>query len=132
MLKVAIIVGSTRPERKAEAVARWVYDIASRRSDAAFEIVDIKDFNLPLLDEPVPAAMGQDSQPHTKGARGKLMLEMMHRTTRCFIAHANSVSPVLAGSRLTHGIRKPCNSHCCRDAKDQRTPKHVNGKVVDS
>ena len=27
-----------------EAVARWVYDIASKRSDAAFEIVDIKDF----------------------------------------------------------------------------------------
>src|ERR1700720_4415493 len=66
MLKVAIIIGSTRPGRKAEAVARWVYDIASKRSDAAFEIVDIKDFNLPLLDEPVPAAMGQYSQPHTK------------------------------------------------------------------
>jgi len=58
MLKVAIIIGSTRPGRKAEVVARWVYDIASKRSDAAFEIVDIKDFNLPLLDEPVPAAMG--------------------------------------------------------------------------
>ena len=55
MLKVAIIIGSTRPGRKAEADARWVYDIASKRSDAAFEIVDIKDFNLPLLDEPVPA-----------------------------------------------------------------------------
>ena len=62
MLKVAIIIGSTRPGRKAEVVARWVYDIASKRSDAAFEIVDIKDFNLPLLDEPVPAAMGQYSQ----------------------------------------------------------------------
>src|ERR1700724_948589 len=66
MLKVAIIIGSTRPGRKAEVVARWVYDIASKRSDAAFEIVDIKDFNLPLLDEAVPAAMGQYSQPHTK------------------------------------------------------------------
>ena len=52
MLKVAIIIGSTRPGRKAEVVARWVYDIASKRSDAAFEIVDIKDFNPPLLDEP--------------------------------------------------------------------------------
>ena len=37
--------------------------------------------------------------------------------TRCFIAHANSVSPVMARSRLTHGIRKPCNSHCCRDGR---------------
>ena len=72
MLEVAIIIGSTRPGRKAEAVARWVYDIASKRSDAAFEIVDIKDFNLPLLDEPVPAAMGQYSQPHTKAWAAKI------------------------------------------------------------
>jgi NAD(P)H-dependent FMN reductase len=28
--------------------------------------VDIKDFNLPLLDEPVPPSLGQYSQPHTK------------------------------------------------------------------
>ena len=37
MLKVAIIIGTTRPgTQRAEAVARWVYDIASKRSDAAF------------------------------------------------------------------------------------------------
>jgi len=72
MLKVAIIIGSTRPGRKAEVVARWVDDIASKRNDAAFEIVDIKDFNLPLLDEPVPAAMGQYSQPHTKAWAAKI------------------------------------------------------------
>jgi NAD(P)H-dependent FMN reductase len=72
MLKIAIIIGSTRPGRKADTVARWVYDIASKRSDAAFEIVDIMDFNLPLLDEPVPAAMGQYSQPHTKAWAAKI------------------------------------------------------------
>jgi NAD(P)H-dependent FMN reductase len=66
MIKLAIVVGSTRPGRKAEAVARWVHGIAARRSDAAFEIVDIKDFNLPLLDEPIPPSMGRYSQPHTK------------------------------------------------------------------
>ena len=66
MIKLAIVIGSTRPGRKAEAVARWVYDIATKRSDAEVELVDIKDFNLPLLDEPVPPAMGQYSQPHTK------------------------------------------------------------------
>jgi NAD(P)H-dependent FMN reductase len=72
MLKVAIIIGSTRPGRIADAVAHWVYDIASKRSDAAFKIVDIKDFNLPLLDEPVPAAMGRYSQPHTKAWAAKV------------------------------------------------------------
>jgi NAD(P)H-dependent FMN reductase len=66
MLKIGIIIGSTRPGRKAEAIAGWVLDIASKRSDATFEIVDIKDFNLPLLDEPMPPAMGQYTQPHTK------------------------------------------------------------------
>ncbi len=66
MIKVGIIVGSTRPGRKADAVARWVYEIARMRNDAEFEIVDIQDYNLPLLDEPVPPSMGQYSKPHTK------------------------------------------------------------------
>ena len=53
-LRIAIIIGSTRPGRNGEAVAKWVYEIAQKRTDAEFELVDIKDFNLPLLDEPVP------------------------------------------------------------------------------
>jgi NAD(P)H-dependent FMN reductase len=59
MIKVAIVIGSTRPGRNGEAVARWLYEIAAKRGDAAFELVDIKDYNLPLLDEPVPPSMGQ-------------------------------------------------------------------------
>jgi len=55
MIKIAIIIGSTRPGRNAEAVAQWVNEIAQKRSDAEFEIVDIKDYDLPLLDEPVPS-----------------------------------------------------------------------------
>lgn len=66
MLKIAIIIGSTRPGRKADSVAKWVYEIAKKRGDAEYEIVDIKDYNLPLLDEPVPPSMGQYSQQHTK------------------------------------------------------------------
>jgi NAD(P)H-dependent FMN reductase len=66
MLRIAIIIGSTRPSRKGEAVAKWVYEIALKRTDAEFELVDIKDFNLPLLDEPVSPIMGQYSKPHTK------------------------------------------------------------------
>src|SRR5258708_14422575 len=66
MLRIAIIIGSTRPGRNGEAVGKWVYEIAQKRSDAEFELVDIKDFNLPLLDEPVPPIRGQYSQQHTK------------------------------------------------------------------
>src|SRR5262245_1879343 len=72
MLKVAIILGSTRPGRNGEAVARWVYQIAERRRDAAFELVDLKDFNLPLLDEPLPPSLGQYQQPHTTAWAAKV------------------------------------------------------------
>jgi len=72
MLKIAIVVGSTRPGRKAEAVAQWVYSIADQRKDAEFEIVDIADFHLPLLDEPTPPSIGEHSQPHTKAWAAKI------------------------------------------------------------
>jgi NAD(P)H-dependent FMN reductase len=72
MLKFAIIVGSTRPGRKADTVARWVFDIAARRGDASFEIVDIADFDLPLLDEALPPSMGQYAQPHTRAWAEKI------------------------------------------------------------
>jgi NAD(P)H-dependent FMN reductase len=66
MIRVAIIIGSTRPNRNGEAVAKWVYELSKNRDDAEFDLVDIKDFDLPLLDEPAPPSMGQYTQPHTK------------------------------------------------------------------
>jgi NAD(P)H-dependent FMN reductase len=66
MIRVAIIIGSTRPGRKGEAIARWVHQIATVRGDAAYEVVDIAEFRLPHLDEALPPMMGQYSQPHTK------------------------------------------------------------------
>jgi NAD(P)H-dependent FMN reductase len=72
MINVAIILGSTRPGRKGEAVAHWVYEIAKQRSDAEFEFVDLLDYDLPLLDEPVPPSLGQYSMPHTKRWAAKI------------------------------------------------------------
>jgi NAD(P)H-dependent FMN reductase len=66
MLRVAIVIGSTRPGRVGESVARWVHDLARRRGDAEFELVDVAAFGLPLLDEPVPPSMGRYSRPHTR------------------------------------------------------------------
>jgi NAD(P)H-dependent FMN reductase len=72
MMRIAIIIGSTRPGRKAEAVAKWVCEIAQNRSDVEFELVDIKDFNLPLLDEPLSPIMGQYTHQHTKDWSAKI------------------------------------------------------------
>lgn len=72
MVKLQIILGSTRPGRNGEAVAKWVFDIAKQRPDFEAELVDVADYNLPVLDEPVPALMHQYSQEHTKKWAAKI------------------------------------------------------------
>jgi NAD(P)H-dependent FMN reductase len=66
VVKIGIILGSTRPGRRGEAVAKWAYEIASQRTDAAFEYIDLLDHELPHLDEPMPPTMGQYAFEHTK------------------------------------------------------------------
>lgn len=60
MVKIGIITGSTRDSRVNVQVADWVKSIASQRTDAEFELVDIKEYDLPRYNEPVPAIMSQD------------------------------------------------------------------------
>jgi hypothetical protein len=36
-----------------------VLETARKRGDAGYELVDIKDFELPLLDEPMPPIVGK-------------------------------------------------------------------------
>lgn len=68
MLRIAIVIGSTRPERRGEAVARWVLERlqAQQHAGARFELVDLAEFRLPLLDEPVPPSQGDYRHEHTR------------------------------------------------------------------
>ena len=72
MLRLAIILGSTRPGRIGESVAKWVHELAGRRSDAQFELVDVAEFDLPLLDEPIPPSQGKYSKGHTQRWAAKI------------------------------------------------------------
>jgi NAD(P)H-dependent FMN reductase len=65
-LKIAIILGSTRPGRNGKAVADWVLDKASARTGAKYQLVDLADYPLPHLDEALPPSMGQYAGEHTK------------------------------------------------------------------
>lgn len=60
MTSIGVIVGSTRPGRKATSIAEWVHEHAVHRGDANYEIIDLADFDLPHLDEPVAAAMSRE------------------------------------------------------------------------
>ena len=73
MTRIGIILGSTRPNRNGEQVAGWVYDRAARRADAEFELIDLRDYPLPHLDEPLPAARsGQYQHEHTRAWASKI------------------------------------------------------------
>ena len=58
MLKIGIILGSTREGRVSPQVGTWVKEVAEKRRDAEYEIIDIADFKLPLLGEPGGDASG--------------------------------------------------------------------------
>lgn len=66
MTRIAVVVGSTRPNRLAPAVARWVLDVAAGRPGAVHELLDVADFDLPLYDEPWPAMVGRYEGAHTR------------------------------------------------------------------
>ncbi|MEI6947152.1 NAD(P)H-dependent oxidoreductase [Paraflavisolibacter sp. H34] len=72
MIRVAIIIGSTRPNRVGAAVGQWVYELAQKRTDATFELVDLQQVNLPLLDEPFPPGMHKYQHQHTKDWAAKV------------------------------------------------------------
>jgi NAD(P)H-dependent FMN reductase len=65
-LKIGIILGSTRPGRNGEQVARWVLDQATKRGTAEYELVDLADFHLPNIDEVNHPATGVYENEGTK------------------------------------------------------------------
>ncbi|MBT0780441.1 NAD(P)H-dependent oxidoreductase [Paracoccus sp. pheM1] len=48
---IAIIIGSTRAARFADKPAAWLLENARKREDMSFELVDLRDYDLPLFDE---------------------------------------------------------------------------------
>ena len=67
MTRIAIIIGSTRPGRRGRAVAEWVAAVSAQEQPTVdFEIVDLADFELPLLDEEQPALFGRYGHAHTR------------------------------------------------------------------
>src|SRR5437899_2508548 len=71
-LKIAIILGSTRPGRNGKAVADWVVEKAAARTSAQYDFIDLADHPLPHIDEPLPPTMGQYAGEHTKAWAAKI------------------------------------------------------------
>lgn len=65
MTNIGIILGSTRPGRVGHQVAEWVAKHGSQHDGIDVEVVDIKDYDLPVYDEPQSPLFGSYAHPHT-------------------------------------------------------------------
>lgn len=64
--RVAVVIGSTRPTRICPGIARWVRDAAQAESPLRYDLIDLAEIDLPFLDEPLKAALGQYQHEHTR------------------------------------------------------------------
>ncbi|MFB9838197.1 SgcJ/EcaC family oxidoreductase [Actinoallomurus acaciae] len=67
MLRVGVLVGSTRPARRARAVAEWIC-AGPEAGELGLDptVVDLEEIGLPMLAEPDPPAFGRYALEHTK------------------------------------------------------------------
>jgi NAD(P)H-dependent FMN reductase len=74
VLKVGLIVGSTRPNRFADTPMPWLVEGASARADLQLEVLDLRDYRLPFFDEPAPPlyAGGVYTQPEAETRRKRI------------------------------------------------------------
>src|SRR5258708_15590405 len=57
MLRVGLIVGSSRENRFADVPVRWLVEGASARRDLKLTVLDLREFRLPFFNEPVPPSI---------------------------------------------------------------------------
>lgn len=61
-MKIGIVLGSVRDNRNGKQVADWIMDYAHSRNDEGveYELIDVKDFDLPYLNSAAADATGED------------------------------------------------------------------------
>jgi NAD(P)H-dependent FMN reductase len=72
MLKLKIIIASTRPARKGPAVANWINSLAQQHKEFDTELIDLKEINLPFFDEPFHPRSQKYEHQHTKDWSAKI------------------------------------------------------------
>jgi NAD(P)H-dependent FMN reductase len=56
--RIGVIVSSTRSRRFADIPAQWLWQIVSRRDDAEFELIDLRDYPMPFFEEKLSPMYG--------------------------------------------------------------------------
>lgn len=106
-MNIAIIVGTTREGRVTPRLARWVLNAAEKHPEAQFNLLDLKDFDIPMLEQ-APWWEGRQLNEGTK-----LWLEGLGRADGIIIVTAeyNHTIPAVLKNAFDHTngevVRKP-------------------------
>ena len=61
MIKIHVIIGSTRQNRFSEKPARWIFEEVKKKEGIEAELLDLRDYPLPFFNEPAsPAYMKEE------------------------------------------------------------------------
>lgn len=59
-MKIAIVIGSTREGRVSDRMAKWIRGAGEKiDSEHEWKLIDLRDYNLPMFDEPLPPMAGR-------------------------------------------------------------------------
>jgi len=56
VMKLPVIVGSTRQGRFSEKPAQWIFQQLQKREGIEAQLLDLRDFPMPFFDQPMPPA----------------------------------------------------------------------------
>jgi NAD(P)H-dependent FMN reductase len=65
-LRIALVLGSTRPGRRGDQIAAWALEVARAHGGADYDLVDLADHDLGNLDEPDNPNLQQYQHDHTR------------------------------------------------------------------
>jgi NAD(P)H-dependent FMN reductase len=70
--KIGIVITTTREGRFGDRPAQWIFDIAKQRHDVQFELVDLRDYPIPMYDAPISPAYAPIDNDHSRAFAKKV------------------------------------------------------------
>lgn len=71
-MELRILTSTTRENRQGIKVANWIFEKAQSDSNFNTQLLDLKEINLPLMDEPNHPSLGKYEHEHTKAWSKKI------------------------------------------------------------
>jgi NAD(P)H-dependent FMN reductase len=104
-MKLQVIIGTTRPNRVTDRVAKWVANEAGQLPETEVELVDLADYPMPFLDEPMSPRFNQERKINP--AVGKWVNKLAEADAYVFVTpeYNHSISGVLKNA--LEFVRKP-------------------------